>query len=46
MLYYNLQKHSNLEYSAAVGWCCTLITFPIAMLVKWLLNKAEEKIGV
>jgi ABC-type sugar transport system permease subunit len=44
-LYQNLLDGTNLERSAAVGWCCTLVTFPIAMLVKWLLNKVEDKIG-
>jgi ABC-type sugar transport system permease subunit len=45
-LYQNLLDGTNLERSAAVGWCCTIVTFPIAMLVKWLLNKVEDKIGV
>ena len=45
-LYQNLLDATNLERSAAVGWCCTLVTFPIAMLVKHVLNKIEDKIGV
>lgn len=45
ILFNNLQAGRDLEYSAAIGWCCTLVSFPIAMLVKWLLNKTEEKIG-
>lgn len=45
-LYKNLLDGTNLERSAAVGWCCTLVTFPIAMAVRKLLDKVEEKIGV
>lgn len=45
-LYEQLLNGSNLEISAAVGWLCTAFTFPIAMVVKYLLNKADEKLGV
>ena len=45
-LYAQLLNGTNLEKSAAIGWCCTLVTFPVALLVKKFLDKLEEKIGV
>lgn len=45
-LYAQLLKGENLEISAAIGWCCTMVTFPIALLTRKLLDKIETKIGV
>lgn len=45
-LYANLLDGTNLERSAAIGWCCTAVTFPIALLTRRLLDYIEEKIGV
>lgn len=44
-LYARLLEGSMLEVSAAIGWCCTMFTFPIALLAKRILNKIEDKIG-
>lgn len=45
-LYAQLLDGKNLEVSAAIGWCCTAVTFPIALLTKKFLDRMEEKIGV
>ena len=45
-LYAQLLNGSMLEVSAAIGWCCTAVTFPIALIVRKVLNKIEDKIGV
>lgn len=45
-LYAQLLKGSMLEVSAAIGWCCTAVTFPIALVVRKLLNKIDDKLGV
>jgi multiple sugar transport system permease protein len=44
-MFNSLMSGENWQRSSALGWCCTLITFPLAMLTKNLLNKVEEKIG-
>lgn len=41
-----LLKGDQLTLSAALGWIQTLIMFPLAMIVRILLIKADEKIGV
>lgn len=45
-LYEQLLGGINLEISAAIGWCCTLVTFPIALLVKHYLDRVDDRIGV
>ena len=45
-LYAQLLNGSMLEVSAAIGWCCTAVTFPIALIVRKALNKIEDRIGV
>lgn len=45
-LYAQLLAGVNLEISAAVGWCCTAVTFPVALLTRKLLDKIDEKVGV
>lgn len=45
-LYEQLLGGINLEISAAIGWCCTLVTFPIALIVKRCLDRIDERIGV
>ncbi len=45
-LYAQLLKGSMLEVSAAIGWCCTAVTFPIALIVRKILNKIDDKLGV
>ena len=41
-----LLKGDQLTLSAALGWIQTLIMFPVAMIIRVLLIKADEKIGV
>ena len=45
-LYEQLLNGRNLEVSAAIGWLCTAITFPIALIAKHYLDKADKAIGV
>jgi ABC-type sugar transport system permease subunit len=45
-LYEQLLAGVNLEISAAVGWCCTAVTFPVALLTRKVLDKIDEKVGV
>ena len=45
-LYEQLLNGTNLEVSAAIGWLCTAITFPIALIAKHYLDKADKAIGV
>lgn len=45
-LYEQLLNGTNLEISAAIGWLCTAITFPIALIAKHYLDKADKAIGV
>ena len=45
-LYEQLLNGRNLEVSAAIGWLCTAITFPIALIAKHYLDKADKATGV
>ena len=37
---------TELEIAASLGWIQTCIMFPICLFVRWLLVKADDKIGV
>ena len=41
-----LEGNANKELAAAIGWICTAITFPLALVVKHILDKIDDKIGV
>ena len=46
-LYANLlDGNAEREYSSAIGWLCTAFTFPIALVVRHVLDKIDDKIGV
>ena len=41
-----LDGNNNKELSSAIGWICTAFTFPIALVVRHVLDKIDDKIGV
>ena len=45
-IYEQVMNSAQLEMASAIGLMCTIITFPIALGVKNLLNRVSDKIGV
>ncbi|MBR2968398.1 MAG: sugar ABC transporter permease [Clostridia bacterium] len=44
-IYEQMLENNNLEFASAVGLSCSVIGFPIVMLIKWGLNKIGDKVG-
>ena len=45
-IYEQMLLNDNLEFASAVGLSCTVVGFPIVLLIKWGLNKIGDKVGI
>jgi len=45
-IYEQMLEGGDLEFASAVGISCTIIGFPIVLLIKYVLNKIGDKVGI
>lgn len=45
-IYEQMLENGNLEFASAVGLSCSIVSFPIVLAIKHVLNKIGDKVGV
>ena len=45
-IYAQMLEGGDLEFASAVGISCTIVGFPVVLLIKYVLNKIGDKVGI